>query len=308
MDSASSLVSIGTHCLFISVSGPPRAVKDPIVIIIAGAGDVSSSYVAVERLVASFCSIAIFDRSGLGHSEDGPQRHTATAAATELHALLKGAQIDPPLILVGHSYGGIVAREYFHLYPDTVAGMVLSDAATERMSEYFRVPDPNIDAVMGSLKYSQVTGLREDSNLSRDEWRTRAADISRGTVAAKAEAAAFIEVCETLGQKEQFKKCAMGARPLSVIRCNSARDYERIYEKGVEAGNGTEEQQRAFRQLLDRWDDIDRSLKEDQLQLSSISRLVHVPDCGHHVHLVRPNVVAEEIQWVLDMLRLEFQV
>ncbi|KAF3482848.1 alpha/beta hydrolase fold protein [Arthroderma uncinatum] len=296
------MVDIGTHHLFISISGPPRSDRDPIAIILAGAGDVTSSYVAVERLVASFCRIAIYDRSGLGHSEDGPQRHTATIAATELHALLKNAQIEPPLVLVGHSYGGIVAREYFHLYPGDVAGMVLPDAATERMSEYFRVPDPNINAVMGTLKYSQITGLRDDSKLSREEWRTRAADISRGVIATQAEAAAFIEVCETLGEKDQYKICAMGDRPLSVIRCNSARDYQRIYEKGVEAGNGTEEQQCAFRQLLDRWDDIDRSLKEDQLQLSSNSRLVHVPDGGHHVHLIRPDIVAEEIQWVRDMI------
>jgi len=68
----------------------------------------------------------------------------------------------------------------------------------------------------------------------------------------------------------------------------------------VEAGNGTEEQREAFRQLLDRWDGIDREIKEEQLQLSSRSRLIHIPECGHHVHLVRPDVVAEEIQWVRD--------
>ncbi|KAM5434796.1 hypothetical protein MferCBS31731_006568 [Microsporum ferrugineum] len=305
---AASMVSVSTHCLFISLSGPPRSVRDPIAVIIAGAGDVSSSYVAVERLVAPFCRIALFDRSGLGRSENGPQRHTATVAATELHALLSEAQVNPPLILVGHSYGGIVAREYLHLYPGDVAGMVLSDAATEKSNHYFKVPDPNIDAVMGSLKYSLITGLRSDSVLSRDEWRTRAADIARGAEAAQAEAAAFIEVCETLGQKEQYTNCVMGAKPLSVIRCNSARDYERIYEKGIEAGNGTQEQQRAFRQLLDQWDDIDRFLKEEQLQLSSKSRLVHVPDCGHHIHLVRPDVVAQEIQWVRDMILMESQL
>ncbi|EFR04593.1 alpha/beta hydrolase fold protein [Nannizzia gypsea CBS 118893] len=303
-----SMVSVGTHRLFISISGPPRSVRGPIAVVIAGAGDVSSSYVAVERLVAPFCGIALFDRSGLGRSEDGPQRHTATVAATELHTLLNRAGIHPPFILVGHSYGGIIAREYLHLYPSDVAGMVLADAATERTCHYFKIPDPNIEAVLGSLKYSQVTGLRDDSVLSRDEWRMRAADISRGGVATQAEAAASTEVCETLRQKEQYKKCALGAKPLSVIRCNSARDYERIYEAGVAAGNGTEAQQRGFRELLDRWDDIDRLLKEEQLQLSSRSRLRHVPDCGHNLHLVRPDIFAQEIQWVRGVIMIEPQL
>ncbi|DAA75006.1 TPA_exp: Uncharacterized protein A8136_2104 [Trichophyton benhamiae CBS 112371] len=305
---ASSMISVGTHRLFISMSGAPRSARDPIAVIIAGAGDVSSSHVAVERLVAPFCGIALYDRSGLGRSEDGPQKHTADVAATELHTLLDRAGVHPPLILVGHSYGGIVAREYLHLYPNDVAGMVLSDAATERATQYFTIPDPNIAAVLGSLKYSQVTGLRDDSVLTRDEWRTRAADIARGGVAAQAEAEASIEICETLGQKEQYRRCAMGAKPLSVIRCNSARDYERIYEKGVEAGNGTEEQQRKFRELLDRWDDIDRLLKEEQLQLSSRSRLRHVPDCGHNIHLTRPDIIAQEIRWVKETIIEESQL
>jgi pimeloyl-ACP methyl ester carboxylesterase len=223
-------------------------------------------------------------------------------AATELHQLLQAAQISQPLLLVAHSYGGIVAREYLHLHPERVAGMVLSDSSTERQSEFFQVPDPNINAVMGALNFAQVTGLKTDSKLSREEWRTRAIDISRGYEAAQAEAAAFVEVCETLKSKEQYRMQALGDNPLSVIRCNSARDYERIYEKGVEVGNGTEEQRVAFRRLLDGWENFDREIKEELLQLSSETRLLYIPDCGHNVHLVRPDVVAEEIRWVRDKI------
>lgn len=87
---------------------------------------------------------------------------------------------------------------------------------------------------------------------------------------------------------------------MSVIRCNGARDYERIYEKGVEVGNGSVQQRQAFRELLDRWGSLDQELKEEQLQLSSNSKMVHLPDCGHNVHLIRPDVVAEQIEWVLE--------
>ncbi|OXV07238.1 hypothetical protein Egran_04998 [Elaphomyces granulatus] len=294
------MVSIGTHRLFISVSGVHATPGDPMVIFLAGSGDVASSYRAVERLVSAFARVLLYDRSGLGRSEDGPHRPTPITAATELHQLLERARIVPPLLLVGHSYGGIIAREYLHLYPDEVAGMVLSEASTERQSDYFKIPDVNINAVLGNLNFAQVTGLREDAKLSRGEWRVRAADIARGRATWEAEAAAYVEICKALGEKEQYQKRAMGEKPLSVIRCNSARDYQRIYEKGVEARNGTEEQREAFRQLLNRWDEVDREMKEEQLQLSSRSRLIHVPECGHHVHVVRPDVVAEEIRWVRD--------
>lgn len=305
-DTGSSLISIGTHRLYASIAGPPRNPQDPQIVIIAGAGDVASSYTALSTLISPFCRTLLYDRSGLGRSEpdasDPPQRSTAVAAAGELHSLLEATKLKPPLVLVAHSYGAIVAREYIHLYGDDVAGLVLADGSTERQCDYFRLPDPNINAVMGNLRVAQVTGLRADARLSRDEWRERAIDISRGAVAGQAEADSFDEVCRTLGEKRQFQNRAMRDRPVSVIRCHSARDYERIYEAGIEAGNGTIEQRQAFRELLDRWPSIDQDLKEEQLQLSSKTHLVYLPDCGHNVHLIRPDVVAEEIRWVLGNL------
>lgn len=307
-DTGSAMVSIGTHCLYTSISGPPRTTQDPLVVVLAGAGDVASSYTALSPLVAPFCRVLLYDRTGLGRSKPRPSlsrftNPTAVTAAEELHSLLVATNLHSPLVLVAHSYGAMVAREYLHLYNDEVAGIVFADGSTERQCDYFRLPDPNVNAVLGNLKVAQVTGLRADSRLSRDEWRDRAIDIARGAAAAQVEVDSYVDVCHTLAKKKQFQNRSMGNRPVSVIRCNSARDYERIYEKGVEAGNGTPQQQRAFRDLLDRWEAIDRELKEEQLQLSSTTHLVHLSDCGHNVHLIRPDIVADEIRWVLDQLR-----
>jgi hypothetical protein len=79
-------------------------------------------------------------------------------------------------------------------------------------------------------------------------------------------------------------------------------DYRRLYEKAVEAGNGSEAQRAAFRELLEKWDRMDGEVQEEQLKLSRRSRMVHLPDCGHNVHLIRPEVVAEEIRWVREQV------
>jgi pimeloyl-ACP methyl ester carboxylesterase len=56
---------------------------------------------------------------------------TGGTQARELHALFAGAHIEPPYLLVGHSYGGIVSREFAVQYLSEVDGMVLIDASSE---------------------------------------------------------------------------------------------------------------------------------------------------------------------------------
>lgn len=323
MDAASTtaaLIPVSTHSLFCSITGPtPHDPSDPLVVIFPGAGDVASSYVAVERLLRPFVRTLLYDRSGLGRSEQCPSQlppthgakptaqsqGQAVAAATELGAVLENAGIssDTPLLLVAHSYGAIVAREFLHLYSERVAGMVLVDSSTERASDYFNVPDDNIIAVMGDLSYARATGLRSQTVLSDEEWRVRAKEIIASSRATAAEVASFYEVCETLKRKEQFRRQALGNRPLSVIRANTASDYRAVYEKGVAAGNGTEEQRAAFRGILDRWEYIDKELQEEQLRLSSNTHFLRLEGCGHNVHLVRPDVIAQEVSWVRDRIK-----
>jgi len=47
------------------------------------------------------------------------------------HALLAVIGAGPPYVLAGHSYGGMITREFAALYPGQVAGMVLLDASSE---------------------------------------------------------------------------------------------------------------------------------------------------------------------------------
>ncbi len=68
-----------------------------------------------------------YDRSGLGQSEsppEAPEAITAASVASDLDAVLRNAGIDPPFVTVAHSWGGLTSREFLHLRPNDIVGIV----------------------------------------------------------------------------------------------------------------------------------------------------------------------------------------
>lgn len=103
----------------------------PNVIFISGLGDSSETWNEVQHRMAQVTSTLSYDRAGVGRSEAAPVPRTCLDLAEELSALLVAIDMEPPYLLVGHSFGGLVARLYASLYPQTVCGIVLVDAAPE---------------------------------------------------------------------------------------------------------------------------------------------------------------------------------
>jgi pimeloyl-ACP methyl ester carboxylesterase len=56
---------------------------------------------------------------------------SAGDVVTELRALLAAAGVRPPYVIVGHSFGGLVARLFASTVPADAVGLVLVDAAHE---------------------------------------------------------------------------------------------------------------------------------------------------------------------------------
>jgi pimeloyl-ACP methyl ester carboxylesterase len=108
---------------------------EPTVILEAGLGAAGTSefFGFIER-AAETMRVCAYDRAGTGKiSDERPagEHVTASLMAKELHRLLDVLKIEPPVVLVGHSYGGMLARAFEGTYPGDVAGMVLIDVSSE---------------------------------------------------------------------------------------------------------------------------------------------------------------------------------
>lgn len=96
----------------------------------------------VMQGVGESARVCAYDRPGtvregnaFSRSDPIPQPSSERSAVADLHALLAAADVHGPFVLVGHSYGGCIARLYASTYPDQVDGMVLVDALSEAVAD-----------------------------------------------------------------------------------------------------------------------------------------------------------------------------
>lgn len=300
--SHSGLISIGTHALFLSVSGPPRAPLRPVVIVEAGWGDCSTAWPAVVRLVSPFARIYTYDRAGLGKSDSSPAPRTAESIAAELSALLQAAGVSGPYILVGHSYGGILVREFVNLRREDCVGVVFVDSVVGETDLAW--PFDSMRGMLGSLDRREVVGLRQRTKLTAAEWEIfiGGEKQDRFSEAEKAEYERIPESLKIMTSKKQMEDKVLNDCPVSVIRGYRELDWQKIYEAGLKAGNGTVEQRDTMREFLHGITDTYEIHQGKLLELSRNSRMVRAKDSGHQVNQERPDVVANEIEWVLKNL------
>lgn len=117
------MVDVGGHRLHLFELGSGM----PAVILESGISASSLNWRAVQLELAKFTRVCSYDRAGLGWSELCDKPCTPASLAFQLHALLHNAEISPPYILVGHSFGGLVVRSFAATFADETAGAVLVD-------------------------------------------------------------------------------------------------------------------------------------------------------------------------------------
>jgi len=107
----------------------------PVVVLDSGVGGFSLEWTAVQDALSRYTKVCAYDRAGYGWSEMGPLPRTISHVGRELHALLHAADLAPPYILVGHSFGGYSVQYFARTWKNEVAGMVLVEASHPEQNE-----------------------------------------------------------------------------------------------------------------------------------------------------------------------------
>ena len=129
---------------FVEVQGKKQHVLtwgkgEPVVVFLNGGGSPLKDFEVVQKEVSKMTMTISYDKPGLGKSEVSNVPRTLENVTRELRNLLEKEEVSQvPLILVGHSMGGFVARYYIQQHPENVVGLVLIDPGSEYLEDEWK--------------------------------------------------------------------------------------------------------------------------------------------------------------------------
>lgn len=275
-----------------------RGTGTPAVVFEAGAGDFSFVWSLVQPDIARRTTACSYDRGGYAWSDPGRRPRSYRQLALELHTLLARAGVPGPYLLVGQSYGGLLARGFAAAYPREVSGMVLVDAAHEdqRLMQAGRpvairswargriAPPPALaldQALLDSLRAARAVPALDsvlDSPLARlspaDQrlWRW-AMNLPVGAATRALEMDWSPEELARMHDARRRVPQSLGTLPLFVI------------ERAPDPADPLAAEHHAQ--------------QVDLTRLSSRGRLLTAARAGHNVHLEDPALVVQAIDSVL---------
>jgi pimeloyl-ACP methyl ester carboxylesterase len=299
--SHNGLVSIGTHNLHLQATGPVRKANDPVTIVVQGLSANISSWAAVSRLLSPHIRTYTYSRSGFTPSEPSPLPPTSENIALELDLLLEAAGIEPPYVLVAHSWGAVLAREFIAMRKkQNIFGVVFVEANQERTLEVLDWRPFTLWCAATGLDFMKVLNLEKKRKLSDQEWDgfLRDAGDERNKMQGEKEWDEYEGSFEILRKKGGLKTGMLNC-PVSIIKAQNGRALKKLYDAVVEGGAGNEEDRQKYAELLKTFDEKDLELQSKLKKLSTNSRFVVAENSGHDVQLTEPEAIVGEVRWIL---------
>ena len=294
------LVDIGGYRLHMHVEGEGM----PTVILDSGAGGIGLAWELVRPTIEKVTRVVTYDRAGLGWSDPSPYPRDAFTMAVELHTMLVNANIPAPYILVGHSLGGPVVRQFAAKYPNEVAGLVMVDSAHEQQMKHF--PEAmvkmanSMKGMMGAMKLISKLGifaLKPSLIAIGDNGKLPCELVAQmqGVMASSnSHAEALVAESESVYTAQTQPVSTLGDLPLIVI------SHGQLDANAVPPSLG--------QQVRDDYEAAWQRLQAEITSLSTRGRRIVAERSGHNVIFDQPEIVIESILEMVESANPQTEV
>lgn len=291
------LVDIGDRRLQLDCRGQ----GSPTVVFESGLDMLGSlSWSAVHDKVAAITRACAYSRAGILWSDSTSGRRDARAIAADLHAVLQQAGEIGPLVLVGHSLGGLYVMAYTQAYSSEVAGLVLVDTThPDQIARLAETGVPtgmsssaqNIQEIAARLQWIGLVRAFANAQGTMPHMPSRTDAIMKAYAATSlgpmlAESAALETSLAQAGAARD-----LGQRPLYVLTAMAPFTVEAQQQMGITSVQAS-------------WvKEIWRELHEEAASWSSQGRHESVSDANHYIQFDRPDRVIAAVSTVVGDVR-----
>lgn len=133
----------------------------PVIVFENGRGSTFNSWETVINEISKDYAVFAYNRPRIGLSEDDSIPPSMKYTVDNLRNMLKQKGLNPPYLLIGHSFGACYIRSFASYYPNEIAGLIFVDPHDFTKKEgYGRLPyqeiglsERQIDSLFASYKY-----------------------------------------------------------------------------------------------------------------------------------------------------------
>lgn len=270
----------------------------PTLVLESGHGEDFTVWGKVQPALSKVTRTCSYDRAGFGWSATQSDEPDATHYATQLHALLKKAGITQPVVLEGHSAGGLYARVYASKYPNDIAGLVLVDATSPAPS-----PQPPFSAAMDRHSNAEFILVKTVVALGVARLAGQCDSVPKGLEVyarwIKASACyypqldAYVREDRALAESrnQAASVASLGDLPILILSQDPKQSIPAFLQKRVSTKD---------------WAWSTSAHDKDQaayLKLSTRSRRVVAPGSGHYIQYDRPDILIQETTGFIEQIR-----
>ncbi len=252
----------------------------PTIILEAGSGGDGLVWGGVQPVLSKTTRVCSYDRAGLGWSEPRPGPRDADHISSELHDLLVSAHVAGPIVLMGHSVGGLYIRDYASRYPADVVGIVFVDSVTPSPSQNHGLNQPlimtmisrpifilGIPRLLGFCSqpkpgFDTITGILQREALCHTEYGPVLNELKG----------------RDRSDQQTVRTGPYGELPILILSADQAQ-----------------------RQWGNQWEQAQEDLKK----LSVRSRRIIARGSGHYIQFDRPELIKKEVPLFIEQIRGE---
>jgi len=277
-----------------------------VVILESGLGSGAWTWRTIQPDMAKSTRVCSYDRAGYGGSDEAKDARDVDALAADLAVVVRAVGGGRPVILMGHSLGGPIVRQFAYHHPKLVAGVVLVDPSGDNQIERFGAVIPKFkegqEAAYAPVKACQAAtekgpipeGTGDYARCVGPPPADMPADLAHFHVTynqTPAHNRAILAELQNALSPKSVQEAAAARRPLGdvpFIVLTAGKPQANPGFTAADTANAT----RVWREM--HW---------EMTSLSTQGRRRFADGSGHYIHVDRPQVVLDALNDVLAEAR-----